>query len=85
MTQEKAYWLLPSRGKKILYGPVSDMNFTSPSTQKKGMDKEIAGDERKEKKRKERKVHKYQSQQRRKWKGSMKNCQNVPANLPFSL
>ena len=28
------------------------MNFTSPSTQKKGMDKEVAGDERKEKKRK---------------------------------
>ena len=35
VTQEKAYWLLPSRGKKSLYGPVSDMNFTSPSTQKK--------------------------------------------------
>ena len=50
VTQEKVYWLLPSQGKKFLYGPISDMNFTSPSTQKKGMDEEIAGDERKEKK-----------------------------------
>ena len=32
VTQENAYWLLPSRGKKSMYGPVSDMNFTSPST-----------------------------------------------------
>ena len=52
VTQEKLYWLFPSRGKKSLYGPVSDMNFTSLSTQKKGMDKEIAGDERIGKKRK---------------------------------
>ena len=41
VTQEKAYWMLPSALDKVDYVPVSDMDFTSPSTKKRKLDKNI--------------------------------------------
>ena len=35
VTQEKAYWMLPSALDKVDYVPVSDMDFSSPSTKKR--------------------------------------------------
>ena len=41
VTQEKAYWMLPSATDKVEYAPVSNMDFASPSTKKKQFDKNI--------------------------------------------
>ena len=41
VTQEKAYWMLPSALDKVDYVPVSDMDFSSPSTKKRKLDKNI--------------------------------------------
>ena len=39
--QEKAYWMLPSALDKVDYVPVSDMDFSLPSTKKRKLDKNI--------------------------------------------
>ena len=41
VTHEKAYWVLPSATDKVEYAPVSKMDFASPSTKKKQLDKNI--------------------------------------------
>ena len=41
VTEEKAYWMLPSAINKVEYAPVSNMDFASPSTKKKRLDKNI--------------------------------------------
>ena len=41
VTAEKAYWVLPSSLDKVPYSPVSDIDFTSPQTKKKTIDKDI--------------------------------------------
>ena len=41
VTQEKAYWMLPASCKKVPYKEIADIDFTSPSTLRKKIDKRV--------------------------------------------
>ena len=43
VTQEKAYWLLPTSINKVPYSEVSDIDFTSSKTKKNKLDSSISG------------------------------------------
>ena len=41
VTQEKAYWMLPASCKKVPYKEIADIDFTSPGTLRKKIDKRV--------------------------------------------
>jgi hypothetical protein len=43
VTQEKAYWLMPTGIDRVPYSEVGGIDFTSASTKKKHLDSEVCG------------------------------------------